>query len=274
MLRFIKIPYLGKYPLKNKIMRNFYNNLGRLPLFMKRRTLVKHAKRFWHFIWHDDSIWSWIANIVIAFVLIKFIIYPVLGLAFGTTHPIVAVVSGSMEHKLVHPCAERQGSLCTEYDRSAYEICGRSYDKKERVDLDLFWIFCGDWYAKKNITKEHFQEFPYKNGFNTGDIMVLWGKKPQNIHVGDVIVFQGQIRNDPIIHRVVDKWESDGRFYFQTKGDHNPDSNFDEFEIAEERIIGYEKYEKGSVAVLQIPYLGYLKIIFVQILTTILSFWR
>ena len=59
----------------------------------------KKLKRLWHFIWEDNSVWSWIANIVLAFILIKFIVYPSLGFVLGTTHPVVAVVSESMEDR-------------------------------------------------------------------------------------------------------------------------------------------------------------------------------
>ena len=55
-------------------------------------------KKVWHFIWEEDSVASWVVNIILAFVLIKFIVYPGLGFALGTTHPVVAVVSPSMEH--------------------------------------------------------------------------------------------------------------------------------------------------------------------------------
>ena len=56
-------------------------------------------QKIWYFIWEDDSVLSWIVNIILAFVLIKFIVYPGLGLVFGTDFPVVAVVSGSMEHE-------------------------------------------------------------------------------------------------------------------------------------------------------------------------------
>jgi hypothetical protein len=42
--------------------------------------------KLWHFIWNEDSIESWLINIVLAFVIIKFIVYPGLGLVLGTTH--------------------------------------------------------------------------------------------------------------------------------------------------------------------------------------------
>ena len=61
--------------------------------------MAKNLKKIWHFIWHENSIWSWIVNIILAFIIVKFLIYPGLGLVMQTTHPVVAVVSTSMEHQ-------------------------------------------------------------------------------------------------------------------------------------------------------------------------------
>ena len=94
--------------------------------------------------------------------------------------------------------------------------------------------------------------------------MVLVGKDAENIEIGDVIVFISN-RKDPIIHRVVKKIPNKNMFYFQTKGDNNKDSiknsQLDETNINENNIIGK--------AVLRIPFLGYIKIGFVEILKLI-----
>jgi signal peptidase I len=185
----------------------------------------KIAKKVWHFIWEEDSIWSWIVNVVLAFVLIKFIVYPGLGFLLGTTHPIVAVVSGSMEHD------------------------GRFED---------WWVVQYEYYRDYNISKDKFLSFSFKNGFNKGDIMILVGQNPKNIKEGNVIVFNGG-RKDPIIHRVIKRWEEDGKAYFQTKGDHNPQSMQGlEMRIPESQVIGK--------ALFRIPLLGYIKIWFVDLL--------
>src|SRR3989338_1101101 len=185
----------------------------------------RYMKKFWWFIWEDNSIWSWIANVILAFVLIKFVVYPLLGLMLSTSHPIVAVVSGSMEH---------QGSF------------------------DEWWASQQKWYVSRNITKEQFSEFPFKNGFNKGDIMFLIGKSPSDIESGDVIVFSAN-RPDPIIHRVVGKWNSDGKIHFQTKGDFNQGfANVNEEDISEERVIGR--------ALFRVPFLGYVKIAFMEMI--------
>ena len=65
---------------------------------MNKKKTKKLLKKTWHFIWEEDSIWSWIVNVILAFILIKFIVYPGLGLLLSTSHPVVAVVSESMEH--------------------------------------------------------------------------------------------------------------------------------------------------------------------------------
>ena len=188
-------------------------------------------KRIWKFIWEDDSIWSWVVNIILAFVLIKFIVYPGLGFVLSTSHPVVAVVSESMEHN---------------------------------GNFDDWWQNSNKWYAGNEIIKEDFVEFPMKNGFNKGDIMVLKGKEPQDIKIGDIIVFWSQ-KGDPIIHRVVKKWQEGSAYYFQTKGDNYKTNSvsiknaaLDETRISQDQIIGN--------AIARIPLLGYIKIWFVELL--------
>lgn len=226
-------------------------------------------KGVWDFIWHSNSIWSWIANIIIAFVLIKFIIYPVLGLALGTTHPIVAVVSESMDHRMLHPCIKYDfaGNYCLERDQKHWTLCGVVFSIKRHVSPELYWETCGTWYKQKlNITQKEFESFPLKNGFRRGDIIVLKGKKPDKIRVGDVIVFKAN-KEYPIIHRVVEKKKIGDTWYFTTKGDHNARS-FDgtqiaEVNISEDRVLG--------VALFKIPWLGYIKIKFVDLLRVLMG---
>lgn len=199
----------------------------------------QHLKKAWHFFWHDDSFTSFAINIVAAFLVIFFVVYPLLGLALGTSFPIVAVISESMEHGL------HKGKICDVYTQEFKE------------SFDNYWKACGSWYEEQGITKEQFQDFPFNQGFNKGDVIVLW--RAHNVEVGDILIFQGQLPQ-PIIHRVVKVWEEEGKHYYQTKGDHNPGTisgpNGEE-KISEERIYG-----KG---VLRLPYLGWVKIIFVEL---------
>lgn len=186
-------------------------------------------KKAWHFIWDDDSIWSWLANIVIAFVLIKYIVYPGLGLLFNTSFPIVAVISNSMYHD--------------------------SY-------FDEWWEQSKSWYTAQGIAKEQFMRFPMRNGFAKGDIMVLFGVSPEKTEVGDIIVFYSG-KPDPIIHRIIKKTEEGGNIYYITKGDNyltNPTpiqtNEIDETNVPHENV-------RGS-AVFRIPYLGWVKIMAIK----------
>jgi signal peptidase I len=196
---------------------------------MDGKKFKKIMKKVWYFIWEDNSIWSWLVNIILAVIIIKFIVYPVLGLALGTSYPIVAVVSGSMEHDYV---------------------------------FNEFWQEKGDFYIDYNITKEDFSNFKFSNGFNKGDIMVLTRATPENIKVGDILVFQSPTP-DPIIHRTIDIWKENGDYYFTTKGDHNDgiNNNVQEGKISEDRMLGKAR--------LRVPYLGYVKIGFVKFLNFI-----
>lgn len=198
-------------------------------------------KKTWWFIWESDSWWSWPVNLLLAFILIKFIVYPGLGFIFGTAFPVVAVVSGSMEH---------DGSFSDWWLDTAY--CPSSCSQEE-------------WYANYGITEEQFKTFSFKNGFNKGDIMVLRGVKPKNIKIGDVLVFQSAYGNEPIIHRVVTiSGDEVTGFVYQTKGDHNSDSGNMDTNIAQNAIYGK--------AIFRIPFLGWIKIAFVWLITPLLEF--
>jgi len=190
-------------------------------------------RKIWKFIWHDDSVWSWIVNVIIAFVLVKFLIYPGIGLALSTSHPVVAVVSCSMEHNSHGSCSFNHMRFDEWYDTHS------------------------GWYNDNDFTEEQFKKFSFKNGFNKGDIMVLKGVDFEDIELGDVIVFNSNQR-DPIIHRVVKKWEENNKYHFQTKGDNNAISSPElrELDITEDRIIGK--------AVFRVPALGWVKILAVD----------
>ncbi|MFA5797412.1 MAG: signal peptidase I [Candidatus Woesearchaeota archaeon] len=216
----------------------------------------KLLKKIWHFIWYEDSVWSWIINIIIAFVLIKFIIYPGLGLLLGTNLPIVAVVSESMDHGMVQKCTQCNylTESCTKYQ---YEICGQYSDTRTSLNTDEYWSKCGKWYEDRGITKEMFSTYKMDSGFAKGDIILLKGINYDKLTVGDIIVFQSGLPY-PIIHRVV-KIDD----VIQTKGDHNSaqieDTNVNEKYVTKDKIIGR--------AWIRIPYLGYVKIWFVDALT-------
>jgi hypothetical protein len=194
-------------------------------------------QKVWWFLWEDTSIWSWLANIVIAFVLIKFVVYPVLGVLLGTSYPIVAVVSSSMEHPAGFEAWWNEEQCCN-------SACASR-------------IAQGRQYAGHGITPEDFVRFPFRNGFYKGDVMIL--RSPEELSIGDILVFRADGRGDPIIHRIVQVRQlSDGTQVYTTKGDNNCGSAGFERDITSERMIGK--------AVARVPFLGWIKIVFVEVL--------
>ncbi len=176
---------------------------------------VNFLKKFWNFL-REDSWQSWIVSLILAFVIIKLIFFPLLSFLLATPLPLVVVESCSMYH----------GS-----------------------DFDSWWEQNGLWYENKKIDKEDFESFHFTNGLNKGDIVLVSGRGDYS--VGDVIIFQSSFKY-PLIHRIV----SD--FPLSTKGDKNFDQLSQEMDISDEDVIGK--------AVLRIPGVGWLKLIFFEAL--------
>ncbi|MFX1408033.1 MAG: signal peptidase I [Promethearchaeota archaeon] len=98
---------------------------------------------------------------------------------------------------------------------------------------------------------------------NKGDLLFVKGVNAEDIKngtaenlEGDVIVFDARnlwmgAPNEPIVHRVIDKWETGGIYYFQTKGDAN--SSPDPAPVPEDRVNG--------IVVGRIPFIGWIKIV-------------
>jgi signal peptidase I len=197
----------------------------------------EQIKAAWHWLWYDDSVLSWVVSIGVAFVLIKFVIYPLLGLVMGTTFPVVAVVSDSMEHN---------------------------------EPLDTWWNKHEDLYLRYNITRQEYLTYPMQKGFDKGDIIVLVGVASDEVKRGDIIVYWGG-RAYPIIHRVVGIDQVGAYRYYATKGDNNLgqiiEPNLDERHIPYERPCaeGTCSIVLGK-AVVRIPWLGWVKIGFVDLL--------
>lgn len=186
--------------------------------------MKKALKAIWYFIWEDDSLLSWIVNAILAFLLVKFIIYPVLGFLLGTGYPVVAVISSSMEHN--------------------------------SLGFDSWWDQNKDWYLQNDIQKADMESAIFKNGFNKGDIIILIGKKPNDIKKYDVLVYGSNNYKYPIIHRVVHTELADSGYVFTTKGDNNPTT--DPAPVTESQVRG--------TAVFRIPLLGWVKILFTELI--------
>ncbi len=193
---------------------------------MKENSFSKNLKKTWNFLWHDDSILSWITFIVVVFIIIKFIFFPTLSFITGTSLPIVIVESCSMYHS---------------------------------SSFNTWWENNSDWYEENGINKSTFNQFSLKNGFNKGDIFFVLGAEEEKIEQGDTIIFVSGQSQRPIIHRVI------GTAPIQTKGDNNKEQfsrynnpfEIDETNIKQEQII-------GKAVPLKIPFIGWAKLIFYE----------
>ena len=163
---------------------------------MRKESLIRQV---WHFIWESDSPWSWIVDLILALIIVKFIFFPLLALIFNSALPMVVVESTSMLHE---------------------------------KNFDGFWATQGGWYEDNGISKQEFEGFSLINGFDKGDIMVINGKSDYN--VGDVIVFRVPSQSTPIIHRII----NETGVTYSTKGDHNPYQLVYEKEVNKSQVIG------------------------------------
>lgn len=225
---------------------------------MNLKEIFHKIKKAWDWIWNSDSILSWLIALALIFVIIKFIFFPVLSLIMGTSLPLAGVESSSMDHSALRYCELYNNNGRCLQTSSIYEICGKTFNEKNNLNLNEYWDTCGDWYKDFNIDKEEFSKFTMKNGFSKGDIIIVWGRfKPK---IGDIIIFTPNTESlapRPIIHRIV-KINPNGTY--QTKGDHNEKQlnlnnniyNTDETNIAGSQIVGK--------AILKVPYLGWIKI--------------
>jgi hypothetical protein len=157
-----------------------------------------NSKRFWDFL-HEDSWPSFLVTLVIAFILIKFVFFPVLSLVTGTSLPLVIVESCSMYH-------HEEG-----FER----------------------IFESPVYGQENLSLEDTEKWDFQNGLKKGDIVFVVGAK--NLEKGDVIIFSGGA-NHPLIHRLV---SADGQYATKGDNyKTNSNQLSSEKDIAPEAIIG------------------------------------
>ncbi len=123
-------------------------------------------KRFWHFL-KQDSWQSWTVSLILTFIFIKFVFFPVLSLALATPLPLVVVESCSMYHE---------------------------------AGFDEWWERNSLWYTNNGITKAEFSSFKLKNGLNKGDVVIVSGRG--SYRHGDIIIFRANFTY-PLIHRII-----------------------------------------------------------------------
>src|SRR3989338_6679887 len=127
---------------------------------MEKSGFKKFWDNFWFIVWKDESPKGWIISIIFIFIIIKFVFFPLMSLATGTSLPLAIVESCSMYHK---------GNAFSNYDS--------------------WWIRHENKYQGIEINKEEFKEFNFKNGFSKGDILFIIKAKPDKLKIGDVVVF-------------------------------------------------------------------------------------
>lgn len=85
-------------------------------------------------------------------------------------------------------------------------------------NFDIWWE--KNKFKYNNITKDEFKKFPFPNGvMKLGSNLVK--VKPEEVKVGDVIVFQAPYLDIYASHRVIKKWKENDTYFFQTLGDNN-----------------------------------------------------
>jgi signal peptidase I len=194
---------------------------------MEQGTLTKYWKKFWFLIWKDDSLKGWVFSIIFLFLFIKFIFFPILSFATGTSLPLAIVESCSMYHT---------GNLLS--------------------DFDAWWERHDSKYSEFIINKLDFEEFSFKNGFNKGDILFVIEAKPEKLKEGDVIIFNAGT-NHPVIHRIIEIKQENGEYVFSTIGDNvNRVQSFEE-SINEDKLVGKAVFKVA-------PYIGWGKLIFFE----------
>ena len=188
-------------------------------------SLKEYSNKFWFLLWKDDSFKGWIFSVIFLFLLVKFVFFPVLSLATGTSLPLAIVESCSMYHK---------GDLVSNFDS--------------------WWTRHENKYEPYTINGINFGMFPFKKGFNKGDILFIIGAKPEKLEVGDVIIFNAG-QGNPIIHRVVNITQKDNDYIFSTLGDNNNGQLSVEKAINSEQLVGKASFRLA-------PMLGWVKLLF------------
>ena len=86
--------------------------------------------------------------------------------------------------------------------------------------------------------------------YEPGDILVLKEENPSNIMIGDDVTYigkTGQVKGLVVTHKVIDKREEEGKYYFTTQGTNN---EIADPEIDESQIYGKVIYKTVLLSVL------------------------
>ena len=158
-----------------------------------------YLKKAYNFLWKEESLLSYAVFIILAFVILRFVAFPVVLYATGTTD-IAAVVSTSMQHS----------------------------------DLTNFTF--NEWLTFHNFSAEAVAKWPYLEGLNLGDVIAVKKFPAQDIKPGDIILFYSD--NLQVIHRVMYVKQVNGEYFYTTKGDANAQSSVKETDTPYAEVKG------------------------------------
>lgn len=86
--------------------------------------------------------------------------------------------------------------------------------------------------------------------YEPGDILILKEENPSNIMIGDDVTYmgkKGQVKGLVVTHKVIDRREEEGKYYFTTQGTNN---EIADPEIDESQIYGKVIYKTVILSVL------------------------
>lgn len=103
-------------------------------------------------------------------------------------------------------------------------------------------------FSNNNVTIAGFRIFNVATGsmvpeYNVGDILVSKEINPEDLQIGDNIVYKGEkqdFKGKMVTHQIIDKREENGKLYFTTKGIANEEADP---EISEDQIYGKIVYK-------------------------------
>ncbi len=110
-----------------------------------------------------------------------------------------------------------------------------------------------------NVAVSTYSMMPIYKGFEgsttlhplQGDILLVKNVPAESLEIGDVIVFDTPSIPDPVVHRIIARWQnSSGHFFFKTNGDNKETNKYpDSWTVHEKDVIGK--------VVIRIPHIGW-----------------
>ena len=107
---------------------------------------------------------------------------------------------------------------------NVYDV-GSTCSMAHYTDFDTWWDANQQKYRELGITKEQFLDFPFSDGFELGQPIIIPAK---NLQVGDIIMFK-QYELDvwrAIVHRIIEIVEKPQGTMYRTMGDANLEVDF------------------------------------------------